>query len=155
LTGQQAVKKQQVIDVKLCYLLQTMLDVYSFVEDLELLSDSDKIKSLEEKALAIVKQTVECALFIQEYTMNGFCRTFCSRNCCHIQISLRSCSSKSHQLGRCRKDNRRSIQRAHQVKRFPGRWNGRPSLVSIHESAPEAGWFGWVIVFTFNRWAKG
>ena len=52
-----------------------MLDVYSFVEDLELLAD--KIKSLEDKALAIVKQTVECALFIQEYTMNGFCRTFC------------------------------------------------------------------------------
>ncbi|KAJ7686939.1 WD40 repeat-like protein [Mycena rosella] len=42
-----------------------MVDVYSFVGDVDFLQ---KIKSLEDKALAIVKQTVECALFIQEYT---------------------------------------------------------------------------------------
>ncbi|KAJ7093772.1 WD40 repeat-like protein [Mycena epipterygia] len=48
-----------------------MVDVYSFVEDVEALPK--KIKSLEDKTLAIVQQTVECALFIQEYTANGFC----------------------------------------------------------------------------------
>ncbi|KAJ7144094.1 WD40 repeat-like protein [Mycena epipterygia] len=66
----QAVKKEQNIDDKLCKLVQTMADVYSFVKDVDFLAD--KMKSVEDKALAIVKQTVECALFIQEYTANGF-----------------------------------------------------------------------------------
>ncbi|KAJ7144036.1 hypothetical protein C8R44DRAFT_725026 [Mycena epipterygia] len=66
----QAVKREKNTDEKLCKLVQTMGDVYSFVEDVNSLSD--KIKSVEDKALAIVKQTVECALFIQEYTANGF-----------------------------------------------------------------------------------
>ncbi|KAK6991838.1 WD40 repeat-like protein, partial [Favolaschia claudopus] len=65
-----ACKKQQDINEKLFSLVQTMLHVYSFVEDINPL---DKIKAVEEKALAIVRQTVECALFIQEYTQNGFC----------------------------------------------------------------------------------
>lgn len=47
-----------------------MVEVYSFVEDIDLLPQ--KLMSLEDKALAIVKQTVECALFIQEYTATGF-----------------------------------------------------------------------------------
>ncbi|KAJ6542498.1 hypothetical protein DFH09DRAFT_990785, partial [Mycena vulgaris] len=67
----QAVKKQQETDDKLQKLVETMADVYSFVEDTEFLAQ--KIQSLEHKTLAIVKQTVECALFIQEYTVNGFC----------------------------------------------------------------------------------
>ncbi|KAJ7861134.1 hypothetical protein B0H14DRAFT_2576276 [Mycena olivaceomarginata] len=66
----QAVKREQNTDDKLCKLVQTMADVYSFVEDVDFLSE--KIKSVEDKAVAIVKQTVECALFIQEYTANGF-----------------------------------------------------------------------------------
>ncbi|KAJ7093766.1 WD40-repeat-containing domain protein [Mycena epipterygia] len=66
-----AAKKQQETDDKLLKLVETMVDVYSFVEDVEALPE--KIKSLEDKALAIVQQTVECALFIQEYTANGFC----------------------------------------------------------------------------------
>jgi hypothetical protein len=48
-----------------------MVDVYSFVEDIEFLAE--RIKSVEDKVVAIIKQTVECALFIQEYTVNGFC----------------------------------------------------------------------------------
>jgi hypothetical protein len=48
-----------------------MANVYSFVEDIDFLAE--RIKSLEDKVLAIIKQTVECALFIQEYTVNGFC----------------------------------------------------------------------------------
>ncbi|KAJ7144098.1 WD40-repeat-containing domain protein [Mycena epipterygia] len=66
----QAVQKEQNTDDKLCKLVQTMADVYSFVKDVDFLSE--KIKSVEDKAVAIVKQTVECALFIQEYTANGF-----------------------------------------------------------------------------------
>jgi hypothetical protein len=48
-----------------------MANVYSFVEDIDFLAE--RIKSLEDKVLAIIKQTVECALFIQEYIVNGFC----------------------------------------------------------------------------------
>ncbi|KAJ7138266.1 WD40-repeat-containing domain protein [Mycena epipterygia] len=67
----QAVKKQQETDDKLCKLVTIMIDMYSFVEDTEFLTE--RIKSLEEKILTIAKQTVECALFIQEYTVHGFC----------------------------------------------------------------------------------
>ncbi|KAJ7192044.1 hypothetical protein GGX14DRAFT_701470 [Mycena pura] len=66
----QAAKKQQDTDEKLCKLIQMMADVYSFVDDIDFL---DKMKSLEHKTMAIVKQTVECALFVQEYTSTGFC----------------------------------------------------------------------------------
>ncbi|KAJ7449200.1 hypothetical protein FB451DRAFT_1287823 [Mycena latifolia] len=67
----QAAKDQQDLDDKVCKLVQTMVDVYSFVEDIEPLAD--KMKRLEDKAVAIGQQTVECALFIQEYTGHGFC----------------------------------------------------------------------------------
>ncbi|KAJ7480975.1 hypothetical protein FB451DRAFT_1171549 [Mycena latifolia] len=67
----QAVKKQHERDKKLIKLVETMAEVYSFVTDVDFLPE--RIQSLEDKALAIVKQTVECALFIQEYTANGFC----------------------------------------------------------------------------------
>ncbi|KAJ6568883.1 WD40 repeat-like protein, partial [Mycena capillaripes] len=67
----QTAKKQQETDDKLRMLVETMVDVYSFVGDIEFLRE--QIKSLQNKVLAIVKQTVECAIFIQEYTANGFC----------------------------------------------------------------------------------
>ncbi|KAJ7609458.1 WD40-repeat-containing domain protein [Roridomyces roridus] len=66
----QVVKKQQETDGKLTKLAKTMDEVYSFVKDLDFLPQ--KIKTLEQQASAIVKQTVECALFIQEYTRHGF-----------------------------------------------------------------------------------
>lgn len=47
-----------------------MVEVYSFVEDTEFLAQ--KLKSLDDKSIAIAKQTMECAYFIQEYTANGF-----------------------------------------------------------------------------------
>ncbi|KAJ7697158.1 hypothetical protein B0H17DRAFT_1130472 [Mycena rosella] len=53
----QTVKKQQETDDKLLELVDTMVDVYSFVGDVDFLAD--KIKGVEDKALAIVKQTVE------------------------------------------------------------------------------------------------
>jgi hypothetical protein len=64
------VKQQQSNDEKILELIDTMNMVYLFVGDVDFLVD--KIKSVEDKALAIVKQTVECALFIQEYTAHGF-----------------------------------------------------------------------------------
>ncbi|KAJ6586716.1 hypothetical protein B0H10DRAFT_2197960 [Mycena sp. CBHHK59/15] len=67
----QVVIKQQGTDDKLHKLIQTMVEVYSFVEETEFVSQ--KIKRLEDTVLAIVKQTAECAIFIQEYTGRGFC----------------------------------------------------------------------------------
>ncbi|KAJ7323644.1 hypothetical protein DFH08DRAFT_1029250 [Mycena albidolilacea] len=63
------VKRQQQPDEKLCQLVQTVDEVYSFVCDIDSLPEM--IRSVEDKALAIVKQTLECALFIQEYTVHG------------------------------------------------------------------------------------
>ncbi|KAJ7481000.1 hypothetical protein FB451DRAFT_1086067, partial [Mycena latifolia] len=67
-----AVEKQQEADDKLLKLLETMDEVYSFVKDVDVKFLPNKIKSLEEKASAIFKQTFECSLFIQEYTGHGF-----------------------------------------------------------------------------------
>ncbi|KAJ7117517.1 hypothetical protein C8R44DRAFT_707884 [Mycena epipterygia] len=66
----QAVKQQQETDEKIVELVQTMETMFSFVEDTESLPR--KIKGLEDTCLAIVKQTVECAIFIREYTGKGF-----------------------------------------------------------------------------------
>ncbi|KAJ7353300.1 hypothetical protein DFH08DRAFT_856466 [Mycena albidolilacea] len=65
-----AVKQQQQTDEKIVELVRTMVTTYSFVEDIESLPK--KIKGLEDTCLAIVKQTVECAIFIREYTGKGF-----------------------------------------------------------------------------------
>jgi hypothetical protein len=54
-----------------------MDDLYSFVGDIDFLPR--KIKRVEKKTLAIVKQTVECALFIQEYTAHGFLSEYHAR----------------------------------------------------------------------------
>jgi hypothetical protein len=50
-----------------------MVEVYSFVEDLDFLSS--KIKPLENVVQEIIKQTVECAIFIREYVAQGFSGT--------------------------------------------------------------------------------
>jgi hypothetical protein len=60
-----------------------MVEVYSFVSDVDSLTQ--KIKSVENKVAAIVKQTVECALFIQEYTANGF---YSKRLSTELKLSL-------------------------------------------------------------------
>ncbi|KAJ7879788.1 hypothetical protein B0H14DRAFT_3771523, partial [Mycena olivaceomarginata] len=66
----EAVKKQKETDGKIVELVQTMVTTFSFVEDTESLPG--KIKGLENTCLAILKQTVECAMFIREYTGKGF-----------------------------------------------------------------------------------
>jgi hypothetical protein len=47
-----------------------MEDVYSFVEATE--SFRNKVEVLEKTINKILKQTVECAIFIREYTGHGF-----------------------------------------------------------------------------------
>ncbi|KAJ7627329.1 hypothetical protein FB45DRAFT_1060062 [Roridomyces roridus] len=66
----QVVKRQADADEKLLKLVDTMVDVYSIVQDTDFLGD--KLKSFEKTAVSIAKQTVECAYFIQEYTACGF-----------------------------------------------------------------------------------
>ncbi|KAJ7078242.1 hypothetical protein C8R44DRAFT_654640 [Mycena epipterygia] len=66
----QAVKDQQKTNEKIVELVGTMETIFSFVEDTKSLPG--KIKGLEDTCLAIVKQTVECAMFIREYTGKGF-----------------------------------------------------------------------------------
>jgi hypothetical protein len=51
-------------------LVETMIEVYDFVEDVENLPQ--KIKRLENVVVEIARQTLECAIFICEYTGHGF-----------------------------------------------------------------------------------
>ncbi|KAJ7108137.1 hypothetical protein C8R44DRAFT_884905 [Mycena epipterygia] len=64
------VKKQKETDDKLLKLLKTMAEVYSFVADVQDLPE--KFKKLEATVLGITKESVECAIFIHEYTGRGF-----------------------------------------------------------------------------------
>ncbi|KAJ7840984.1 hypothetical protein B0H13DRAFT_2365945 [Mycena leptocephala] len=66
----EAVKSQQATDNKTLELVQNMVEVYSFVEDVDSLSQ--KIKRLENVVTEITKQTLECAIFLREYTGHGF-----------------------------------------------------------------------------------
>ncbi|KAJ7087458.1 hypothetical protein C8R44DRAFT_820126 [Mycena epipterygia] len=69
LTSVHKVVKQK-MNAKLYELVQTIDEVYSFVDGIDSLPE--KIERAENKVLAIVKQTAECALFIQEYVAHGF-----------------------------------------------------------------------------------
>lgn len=48
-----------------------MEDVYAFVDDVK--NIPSRLSSLEEIIKKILFQTIECSLFIQEYTGRGFC----------------------------------------------------------------------------------
>ena len=50
-----------------------MESVYSFVDAIRLLPN--KLQLLEDVICQILKQTVECAIFIREYTGHGFAGT--------------------------------------------------------------------------------
>jgi hypothetical protein len=58
------------MDDKTLELAQNMVEVYSFVEDVESLPQ--QIKRLRNVVVEITKQTLECAIFLREYTGNGF-----------------------------------------------------------------------------------
>ncbi|KAJ7876523.1 hypothetical protein B0H14DRAFT_2501365, partial [Mycena olivaceomarginata] len=66
----EVVKEQRETDDKVLELGQTMVEVYAFVEDVDILSH--RIKHLDNVVTAILEQTFECALFIREYTGHGF-----------------------------------------------------------------------------------
>jgi hypothetical protein len=57
-------------DSRIVGLVQTMENVYSFVEASD--SFQHKVQVLEDTINRILKQTVECAIFIREYTGHGF-----------------------------------------------------------------------------------
>jgi hypothetical protein len=57
-------------DAKITGLVGVMKDVYSFVDAIQ--GNQEKVSILEDTILAILKQTVECSLFIQEYCGQGF-----------------------------------------------------------------------------------
>ena|ERR1700729_853510 len=64
------VKGQMERDAQIVDLVNTMEDVYSFVEESN--SFRSKIKVLEKTIDEILKQTIECSIFIREYTGHGF-----------------------------------------------------------------------------------
>ncbi|KAF7348825.1 WD40 repeat-like protein [Mycena venus] len=66
----ETVKTQQAMDDKTLQLVQNMVNVYSFVEDVESLPQ--QIKRLENVVVEITRQTLECAIFLREYTGQGF-----------------------------------------------------------------------------------
>lgn len=64
------VKGQFERDKKLVDLVSVMADVYSFVDAIQTVPS--KVQLLEDIIAKILKQTVECAIFIREYTGHGF-----------------------------------------------------------------------------------
>jgi hypothetical protein len=64
------VKGQFDRDKKLIGLVTTMEEVYSFVDAIQTVPN--KLQLLEDIIGKILKQTVECAIFIREYTGHGF-----------------------------------------------------------------------------------
>jgi hypothetical protein len=64
------VKGQFDRDKKLISLVMTMEEVYSFVDAIQTVPN--KLQLLEDVISKILKQTVECAIFIREYTGHGF-----------------------------------------------------------------------------------
>ena len=76
-----AVQGQLERDNQLIDLVTTMENVYSFVDTLQEIPN--KLLVLENVTMSILKQTVECAIFVREYTDHGFAGTFlfsCSKN---------------------------------------------------------------------------
>jgi hypothetical protein len=57
-------------DEHLIDLVRTMEDVYSFVDAIQ--SISSELQPLEDTIKKILNQTVECAIFIRQYTGHGF-----------------------------------------------------------------------------------
>ena len=69
-----AVKGQVERDQQLIDLVTTMENVYTFVDAVQALPN--KIVVFEDVITSILKQTVECAIFIREYTGHGFAGSY-------------------------------------------------------------------------------
>jgi hypothetical protein len=95
-------KTQQDTDDKLYKLVDTMLIVYSLVEDIEGLPEEIKIE--------VIKQTAEAAIFIQEYTGHGFSSTnlLDVRYNTYVQVSIRPGNARSFEQSR--REDRRSLR---------------------------------------------
>ncbi|KAJ7437399.1 hypothetical protein FB451DRAFT_1378617 [Mycena latifolia] len=90
-----ATKTQQETDDKLLKLVQTMVEAYSFVDVDTLL---EKLKRHENEALGIVKQTAECALFIQAYTAHGFRARSIFTSSLHVEMIEDLCATLLEQI---------------------------------------------------------
>lgn len=66
---EQMVRAQQTRDQKIVGLVTTMEDTYSFVVSAEELNSQSVLQDIVEKML---KQTIECGYFIQEYVQRNF-----------------------------------------------------------------------------------
>lgn len=62
-------KAQQVRDEKISDLVRTMEDLYSFVVLTDELAENQVLQDIVEQ---ILKQTIECGFFIQEYSRRNF-----------------------------------------------------------------------------------
>ena len=65
----QAVKGQLDRDAQIMNLVNVMEDTYSFVGAVDI---REKIKIFEDTVMSILQQTVECVVFIREYSGRGF-----------------------------------------------------------------------------------
>jgi uncharacterized CHY-type Zn-finger protein len=63
------VQAQQARDLKIIGLVRTMENTYSFVACADELKDQPVLQDIVEQ---ILKQTIECGYFIQEYTRRSF-----------------------------------------------------------------------------------
>ncbi|KAJ7704253.1 hypothetical protein B0H16DRAFT_1482660 [Mycena metata] len=66
----QAVKQQHEMDNQVVDLVKTMVEVYSFEEEINFVPE--KIRILEESLLKISQHTLDCANFLEEYKQHGF-----------------------------------------------------------------------------------
>ncbi|KAJ7210182.1 WD40-repeat-containing domain protein [Mycena pura] len=65
-----ALKQQHDMDEEVVHLVQTMLDVYSFNEEVNFVDDKSKV--LANTLLIIAQKTRECANFVHQYIQHGF-----------------------------------------------------------------------------------
>lgn len=87
----QVIDRQLQRDMELCDLVSTMEDVYSFVNVTQDLPN--KIQHLEDIITKIVAQTIECMIFVREYTDHGF-------SCKHHSLSFKADKSLTTELAR-------------------------------------------------------
>jgi hypothetical protein len=69
----QGTKNRHEADDRVSKLVQEMAEVYSYVGNETMLSQI--MERLDSNVLEITKQTLECAIFLHEYTTNSFAGT--------------------------------------------------------------------------------
>jgi hypothetical protein len=99
----QAVNEQVKRDKKLVDLVMAMENVYSFVDTIHALPS--KLQVLEDTITKILKQTIECAMFIREYTGHGFgcgyelvITDMLELMCCTARVAIQAFSDASHKI---------------------------------------------------------